>query len=246
VVLHKISDSRNYAVLLELLAALQHNRPSFFRPGQIFVAQISSSVYLDNDRGFRNVDSGHLALEPTSELKVTAEQEYLEDRESRLTQIRNFPLPQMTLYSKELITDRRKQNCLLYNGSVFDKEEWAELHFQFCHWEYYFAMVLESNSASLRSNLKRRLKPRQEFAKLFPNSKFSGDAWIILDDISEDQPIRTNKAIITPLNLSRVDDHHIAGPVMTQRFVVIREGQRDCLCLGIHTYVILKFHELKY
>jgi hypothetical protein len=43
----------------------QMSPAKFFRPGQIFAAQITSSVLLDNDRRFRDVDFGHLPLEPT-------------------------------------------------------------------------------------------------------------------------------------------------------------------------------------
>lgn len=50
--------------------AWQDNAPSFFRPGQIFAAQIVSSLYLNNGRKFRDVDFGHLTLEPISKLKA--------------------------------------------------------------------------------------------------------------------------------------------------------------------------------
>jgi hypothetical protein len=123
----------------------QMSPAKFCRPGQIFAAQITSSVLLGNDRRFRHVDFGHLPLEPTEKLKEIAAQEYLEDKGRRLAQIQSLPLPQMTLYCKELFTDRRKVVCLLCNGYVLEKETWAISHFSIGHWEYYFLMLPEAS-----------------------------------------------------------------------------------------------------
>jgi hypothetical protein len=75
-----------------------------------------------------------------------------------------------------------------------------------------------------------------DLARPDPNSDFSSENWIILDDITEAQPIPTDQKIYQIIvNISRISQMPWAGPVMIQRFVVISEDKDECLCLGIHT-----------
>ena len=75
-----------------------------------------------------------------------------------------------------------------------------------------------------------------DLAKPDSNSDFSSENWIILDDITEAQPIPTDQKIYQIIvNTSRISQMPWAGPVMIQRFVVISEDKDECLCLGIHT-----------
>jgi len=219
----------------------QTNPSSFFRPGQIFAAQITSQLLLRNDRTFRNVDFGNLPLEPIPKLRAMAEREQLQDRIKRLTQIRQLPLDKMTRYCKEMLDGRKTVRCLLCpdRGDDFasTKEYWASYHFRFDHWGHYFAMI--PKGLGLLSHMKHeKVIPWEKQSKelLQPlDSEFSAEKWILLEDVTQDIPIDTDEELAEALNMFSQICHCLAGPVMIQRFVVVREGGGHCLCLGIHT-----------
>lgn len=214
----------------------QHDKTSFFRAGQVFAVRISSSLYLNSAPSFKKVDFGHLPLEPISKLKAIAEEDHLEGRQQRLAQIRALPLSLMTVHCDDAHFDRTRVECLLCDRKSFLKDDWT-FHFQLEHWRYYFSMVPEALTDRLHKRLKKSLVPRNEIAQPPPDSSFSTDSWITIEDITEDKPIHTDEEIVSLVsNFSPRNNRYLIGPIMIQRFVVVSEGASSCLCLGIHTY----------
>ena len=199
------------------------------------MAQITSALHLSNERGFRKVDFGALPLGPISLLQCKAGQERREDREERLNQLRDLPLTLMAVYCKELPLERSKVECLLCRDEApWSKDNWMR-HFRRYHWQYYFSMLPKKASRDLGKLYKRALVPREDLPQPLSPSDFSADKWITIEDIERDVPIISDESIIDDVNQTSVFEHYLAGPVLIQRFVVVKEGQHACLCLGIHT-----------
>lgn len=219
----------------------QTNPALFFRPGQIFAAQITSSIFFGNDRKFRKIDFGNLPLEPISKLKTMAETERLEDRAKRLAQIRQLPLERMAHYCKEIPLERAKVECLLCTErgwNIYPRDGWATDHFRIAHWRQYFGIIPSgSHLNGLRREKINEIIPweKQKLPQRASDSRFSEDEWITLQDVIEDIPINSDEEIVLTIAAASETWHYLAGPVMIQRFVVVREGDGYCLCLGIHT-----------
>ncbi|KAI1465809.1 uncharacterized protein F4812DRAFT_113077 [Daldinia caldariorum] len=225
------------------------HRPQFFRPGQIFAAQITSNWLLEpKEREFEKVDFGNLPLEPTSLLEEKAAAERLENRARRLDQIRNLPLEKMVRYCEDVPGDSTQVKCLLCERELMDqntkkepptfaKDLWASSHFRYDHWKNYFPMLPPDASLSLRWDRKKELEPSSDLAPHILSSDFSAETWIDLTHVTDDRPIYTDNEIIGRINKStRHKVHPLMGPILIRRFVVVRQGLDDCLCLGIHTY----------
>lgn len=217
-----------------------------FRPGQIFAAQIDSNFVLYNHRTFRDIDFGNLPLEPIPTLKATAENEKLEDRAKRLAQVRQLPLEKMTRYCKDVAGNRKKVDCLLCSNpekqSIYPKDNWATWHFRIVHWNKYFGMIPVSEATERRLSTKKPTKiisweKQSEELPQPPDPNFSADKWIVFEDVELDTPIHSEDEIIGRILCFSSRHHHLAGPIMIQRLVVVREGRNECLCLGIHTSV---------
>ncbi|KAI1802395.1 hypothetical protein F4811DRAFT_401980 [Daldinia bambusicola] len=227
----------------------------FFRPGQIFLAPITSFWELEvNRQGFEKVDFGNLPLEPVSMLEEKAIAERLENRGRRLAQIRGLPLEKMVRYCEDIPDDSTRVKCLLCNDNDYDsifrerklgdrpitkeprplpKDVWATFHFRYEHWDYYFSMLPPNISRKLRPGAQKGLEPSNNLTSL---PGFSAEAWINLTHVTSDKPIITDNEIILNVNRSTEMRHYLRGPVLIRRFVVVRQGVHDCLCLGIHTY----------
>ncbi|KAI0850362.1 hypothetical protein F5Y00DRAFT_268494 [Daldinia vernicosa] len=219
----------------------------FFRPGQIFSAQITSSWSLQSHRGFRKVDFGNLPLEPVSTLKEKAIAETIEDRGKRLAQIWGLPLERMVQYCESSRQDPTKVICLLcrtklraqdarQDATPCPKDDWASCHFRVHHWEYYLSMLPREVSEGLEMDMRVKLVPPESLASPIPGSSFSKEAWINLTHVVDPTPIMTDQELIGRFNVSSWFDDYLRGPVLIQRFVVVRQGVDRCLCLGIHTY----------
>ncbi|KAL6697471.1 hypothetical protein J3F84DRAFT_369027 [Trichoderma pleuroticola] len=214
----------------------QQNDPvSFFRPGQIFTAQITSCLLLKNKRTFRKVDFENFPLEPIPKLQAIAEKEQLEDMSKRLAQIRNLPLDRMTRYCKDIPGDRKSVQCLLcehgHEDSRILKDYWASQHFRARHKLYYFGML------PIKLSQRQKTIPWEEQLEKLPRptrTEFSPEEWILLEDITSDIPIPPDESFEFWNHSERNPSY--GGPIMIQRFVVVREDRERCLCLGIHTY----------
>ncbi|KAL6820889.1 hypothetical protein J3E69DRAFT_357255 [Trichoderma sp. SZMC 28015] len=174
-------------------------------------------------RTFRRVDFGNLPLEPIPKLQAIAKKEQLEDMSKRLTQIRQLPLEIMTRYCKDIPGDRK--NCRML------KDYWASENFRAWHREYYIDMIRDDDLTNGEAI------PSEERLEGLPHptrtTEFSPEKWILLEDIISDIPIESDDYFIyEPDSLELT----VGGPIMIQRFVVVREDSKRCLCLGIHTY----------
>ncbi|KAI1660283.1 hypothetical protein F4813DRAFT_351563 [Daldinia decipiens] len=209
---------------------------SFFRPGQIFSAQITSSLQERNDRG--RYESFNPRKPPRPE--------NMEDAVKKLAQIRNLPLERMVQYCDDIPHDSSQVICLLcriklraqdarQDATPCPKDYWAGNHFRIIHWEYYFSMRPLDASKYLMSDLKGLILPENRTRPIL-GSTFSKETWIDLTHISDVTPIETEFAVTNKINCTSVSWHYLTGPVLIRRFVVVRQGVGKCLCLGIHTY----------
>jgi hypothetical protein len=221
----------------------QTDPTSFFRPGQIFTAQIASTFYLQNDRNFRQIDFGNLPLEPIPKLKNMAESERLEDRTKRLAQIRQLPLDQMTHYCKNLPLETEKVECLLCPSewNHYPRDQWATHHFRIDHWRQYFG-IIPNGSHLFRGFSRQKIDEiipweKQKLPQRASDSRSSRDEWIVLEDVIADNPIDSDEDLVSIVANTSEIPHYLAGPVMIRRFVVVGEGDGYCLCVGIHTSV---------
>lgn len=121
--------------------------------------------------------------------------------------------------------------CLLCGqGSRVLKDYWATQHFRACHKEYYFGMIQNPKMVGQFTAI-----PWEKQLKKLPPSastEFSAVKWITVEDITLDVPIQPDSDFALPDSQEYYVD---SGPVMIQRFVVVREDNKRCLCLGIHT-----------
>jgi hypothetical protein len=204
-----------------------------------------------NNYSHRTVDHSRLPLEPIPVLQAKAKAAYLEDRKKRLAEIQALPLDRMVQYIEEKKDIRGQVNCCLCvpttpppdSKAWMTKDSWASWHFRIHHWNLYKPMVdqrravlrsLSIQSTHCESPEQSAFKTAEEPA----NPIFSPETWIVLGDITSDSPIETDREIERIVGFCSFGTHYsLPGPIMIQRFVVVREGSKSCLCIGIHTYV---------
>lgn len=131
---------------------------------------------------------------------------------------------------------------------------WATWHFRFEHWREYFGILSSQCNGKLERKIAKVERARsgrvisweeQERKRIKSSSEspFSANRWITLEDVDLDVPISSDEKILASLLHPSMLMHYMAGPIMIQRFIVVREGGKHCLCVGIHTYVRLAFPE---
>jgi hypothetical protein len=182
-------------------------------------------------RGYRKASLNKLPLQPISALKADAELIRIQDRKARLQQIYSLPLAQMIRYAEE--DESGDVICTLCRGKRFSKDFWADKHFRIVHFAEYCNI---KGIWGLRQKTTipdvRKLVPDMT-AKVLPRD------WISLEDIESDFPIMSDEEIERHSNItnppSAENEPYLPGPSMIRRFVVIREGPKSALCLGIHT-----------
>ncbi|KAE8138588.1 hypothetical protein BDV38DRAFT_292185 [Aspergillus pseudotamarii] len=187
-------------------------KPSkFFRPGQVFSTVILAKLDLES-RVYRGRDWQRLPLLSSTELR---ERQKIRDsnREVKLAQLLKLPLDEMFQYGTCL--PNGKVMCGLCSQEVW-KEEWLGRHFPERHNETF-------QKLSTPATIPNRSK------------------WTTLDDVDSDRPILSDTRIesykrgfFMQLPASYDVDPWL-GAILIRRFVVVRQGKRSCLCLGIHT-----------
>ncbi|KAI1642247.1 uncharacterized protein F4817DRAFT_353380 [Daldinia loculata] len=219
----------------------------FFRPGQIFSAQITSILTLQDNREVGKIDFGNLPLEPISTLKKKAREETFENRGKRLDQIWSLPLEKMVQYCDDIPNDSTQVVCLLCKiklraqhsrqvAITYPKDMWVTWHFRYFHWEYYFSMLPPEVSRDLGEGKRERLVPPKDLMRPLPASSFSKKKWINRTHVTSEAPITADDELVESFNESSWNREFLRGPVLIRRFVVVRQGVDRCLCLGIHTY----------
>lgn len=153
------------------------------------------------------------------------------DREKRLIQILSLPLAEMGFYAKE--TEDGKVWCILCHENTGDhKDTWADIHFRLRHWERYCQLRGISPTSNTLPSVASYVPTISKVS--IPQLILPTD-WISLKDITSDRPIREDWEIKEMFGATQENEPHISGPTMIRRFVVIQEGLKSCLCLGIHT-----------
>lgn len=202
----------------------------FFRSGQVFSLCISRQ-FVVRHQSHRPVKLSQLPLEPIATLKAKHEQTQKYDREKRLIQILSLPLAGMIFYAKE--GEDGKVWCTLCHKNTGDyKDTWADLHFRLSHWERYCELRGISPKSYALPSIASYVATTSKASIAQPILPAD---WISLKDITSDWPIREDWEIKEMFDASQANEPHIPGPAMIRRFVVIQEGLKSCLCLGIHT-----------
>lgn len=196
----------------------------------MFSLCISTRFTVDH-RSYRPVKLSQLPLEPIATLKAKQEQTQKYDREKRLIQILSLPLAEMIFYAKE--AEDGKVWCILcHENTGLHKDTWADMHFRYSHWQRY----CELRGISPKSNkLPSIASYVPTIARVSIPQPILPTDWISLKDITSDRPIREDWEIKEMIGATQEQEPHVRGPTMIRRFVVIREGLKSCLCLGIHT-----------
>lgn len=142
----------------------------------------------------------------------------------------------MTAYCASIPYDRDRVYCLLCPPGTppMGKDLWAGGHFRRSHWQYYLSMMPKTTSDKLVDYKKTSLMAREKLARP-GGDDFSAEEWISLRHVVEDVPTMADAAIVKDLDCASELKSCASGPVLIRRFVVVRQGGRDCLCLGIHT-----------
>lgn len=196
----------------------QRDPHEFFRPGQVFSVKFSSEIQL-KDFGYSNVDRGQLRLEPIDVLKT--KYAWKKGAKERLEQIWALPLNYMVEYVEE--DEHGRVICSLCHPkpplpdsrALMRKEDWAVWHFRAMHWNLYQEMKNPSYQGSQKPT-------------------FSSERWITLKDINSDSEMPPDWRVESAKDKSSFG-FDLYGPFLLRRFVVVREGIKSCLCLGIHT-----------
>ncbi|KAL2812533.1 hypothetical protein BJX63DRAFT_396572 [Aspergillus granulosus] len=194
---------------------------SFFRVGQVFIVHIEAKLYLQRHKP-GNVDWDNLPLRPISSLKERQNDQFELGRHRRLAQLTKLPLNKMFQYAK--LKDDGMVECrpCVDTGTKsfsFKKEFWIDHHFRINHHKIY-----EQISVSLRT------------ADDSDTKETANARWITLEEIETDEPILSSMEIKHMREHVTASSDPWAGIIVAQRFVVVREGTKSCLCLGIHTY----------
>jgi hypothetical protein len=211
----------------------------FFRPGQVFALEITSSFWFFNERNWRSVDVSRLPLEPIPILESQALKEYNEDKKKRRAQILALPLEQMIPHCEEEGDGSGTVSCKtckttngLYREWTWTKEEWVVSHFRTHHWQLYKRLRDESKTAS-PAKLVATIKSLQR------SDKSDVASWILPEDISSDKPVPSDMEVESALgncsSSSLMGGFSKRGPGLMRRFIVLRAGTESCLCIGIHT-----------
>lgn len=202
----------------------------FFRSGQVFSLCISARFEVDH-RSHRPVQLNQLPLEPIATLKAEQEKTQKYDREKRLKQILSLPLAEMTLYAK-VAEDGKVWCALCRRNTGRHKDTWADIHFRRSHWRKYCEI---RGISPYSKNIPSIASYSPTVTKVSIPQPILPSDWISLKDISTDRPIQEDWEINAMSDASHGDEPRVQGPTMIRRFVVIREGLKSCLCLGIHT-----------
>ncbi|CZR69574.1 uncharacterized protein PAC_19474 [Phialocephala subalpina] len=226
---------------------VRHQPAQFFRSGQVFSLCISANLSVHHRSRWRHrrIEISQLPLEPIGTLKAKYEQAQKEDREARLKQILSLPLAKMVQHIKEgrngkVVCTLCPDAAPLIGGQELNKDDWADRHFRFCHWQQYCTMRGISPNSDALPSIASYFTPNPKQLITQPTSAdslhtLSAD-WITLEDITSDEPIYEDWQIREMTYCSQTSEPGIPGPIMIRRFVVIQEGLESCLCLGIHTY----------
>ncbi|GAQ45641.1 hypothetical protein An12g08700 [Aspergillus niger] len=188
---------------------------NFFRPGRVFTVAVRG---ISTATGDEDVDCTHLPgkwipLDSISD-PYEREKERLSRQKKNYKDVIKLPLPAMFQYGD--VQKNGLVRCHLCPGDIrFPKDFWVDRHFRIYHHETY-------NKLHDVSSLDERI------------------GYIYLDEMSTDRPILSEseieEMISNEYNLPTWDMDPWVGAITIRRFVVVQQGTKSCLCLGINTY----------
>ncbi|KAL2836906.1 hypothetical protein BJX68DRAFT_273307 [Aspergillus pseudodeflectus] len=198
----------------------------FFRPGQVLSVRITTRLDKDSESSTQRVLWLDLPLGSASDFR---ERQHLRDRrrQERLEQILQLPLAEMFKYAT-LEADGQQVGCNIcrdqrHEDRKYGKEEWVAEHFRMCHFQTYQALATTTTAGDHNSH-----------------NGTTERITLSLDDIKKAEPILSDKEIVQSLDPDGDPPSNAYSPwtgaIMIRRFVVVRQGTRSSLCLGIHTY----------
>jgi hypothetical protein len=208
----------------------------FFRCGQVFSIPITSDL---------SVGNGGQTLVGVAKLPQTVAALQEKAKTVRLAQFLSLPLRHMVQYSEENKMDQNMVRCVLCTGGApasdsecwMPKDFWASEHFRWDHWKYYKMAHREKLCRKIpSSDTKDSYASPLGIPGRSTGDSFSPNSWLKLEGITSWCAIDSDEEIESLLaGASQNPWWYCDGPTMIRRFVVIREGSKSCLCLGIHT-----------
>ncbi|GLA34514.1 hypothetical protein AnigIFM63309_007063 [Aspergillus niger] len=188
---------------------------TFFRPGRVFTVAIRGILTAAGDG---DIDYTHLPLEWTPLDSILDPSEREKERISR--QKRNYEavikLPLAAMFQYGGVQKNGQVQCHLCPGDVqFPKDFWVDRHFRMYHHETF--------------------KGLHDVSSLHERSDY-----ICPNEISASRPILSESEVeeltANEYNLPTWGMDPWVGAITIRRFVVVQQGTKTCLCLGIHTY----------
>ncbi|GKZ63422.1 hypothetical protein AnigIFM49718_011830 [Aspergillus niger] len=215
----RASQAGEYGIALKNIFSKDFEKvPSpttFFRPGRVFTVAIRGILTAAGDG---DIDYTHLPLEWTPLDSILDPSEREKERLSR--QKRNYEavikLPLAAMFQYGGVQKNGQVQCHLCPGDVqFPKDFWVDRHFRMYHHETF--------------------KGLHDVSSLHERSDY-----ICPNEISASRPILSESEVeeltANEYNLPTWGMDPWVGAITIRRFVVVQQGTKTCLCLGIHTY----------
>lgn len=186
----------------------------FFRPGRVFNMAMRG---ISTASGDEDIDCTHLPRKwiPLDSISdpYEREKERLSRQKKNYEDVIKLPLPAMFQYGD--VQENGQVQCHLRTGDIrFPKNFWVDRHFRIYHHET-FRKLHDVSSLDERRG------------------------YIYPDEMSTDRPIlsasETEEMISNEYNLPTWNRDPWVGAITIRRFVVVQQGTKSCLCLGIHT-----------
>ncbi|GLA52173.1 hypothetical protein AnigIFM63604_008808 [Aspergillus niger] len=188
---------------------------TFFRPGRVFTVAIRGILTATGDE---DIDYTHLPLEwtPLDSILDPSGRE----KERIFRQKRNYEavikLPLAAMFQYGDVQKNGQVQCHLCPSDVqFPKDFWVDRHFRMYHHET-FRRLDDVSSLDERSD------------------------YICPNEISTSRPILSEPEVeeltANEYKLPTWGMDAWVGAITLRRFVVVQQGTKSCLCLGIHTY----------
>ncbi|GKZ94560.1 hypothetical protein AnigIFM59636_007935 [Aspergillus niger] len=215
----RASQAGEYGIALKNIFSKDFEKvPSpttFFRPGRVFTVAIRGILTATGDE---DIDYTHLPLEwtPLDSILDPSGRE----KERIFRQKRNYEavikLPLAAMFQYGDVQKNGQVQCHLCPSDVqFPKDFWVDRHFRMYHHET-FRRLDDVSSLDERSD------------------------YICPNEISTSRPILSEPEVeeltANEYNLPTWGMDAWVGAITLRRFVVVQQGTKSCLCLGIHTY----------
>lgn len=187
----------------------------FFRPGRVFTVAMRGILTATGDE---DINCTHLPLEWLLLDSILdpceREKERLSRQKKNYEDIIKLPLKAMFQYGD--VQENGLVQCHLCTGDIrFPKVFWVDRHFRI----YYHETFRKLHDVSSLDERKGYIRP----------DEMSTDRPIL--SASEVEELTINEYILPTWNMDPW-----VGAITIRRFVIVQQGTKSCLCLGIHTW----------